>query len=278
MADLTRRQFFVMSALAVGFAVAAGPISAQTIKTDSEGLIAGEVKIPVEDGEIPAYRAMPASGNSFPVVLVVQEIFGVHEHIQDVCRRFAKLGYLAIAPEMFARQGDVSGMTNVQEIVSKVVSKVPDAQVMSDLDATIAWAEKSSKGDGNKVGITGFCWGGRVVWMYAAHNPKIKAGVAWYGRLMSDSTALTPKHPIDVAPYLKVPVLGLYGGKDDLIPNEAVEKMRGILKAGESGSEIILYPDAPHGFYADYRPTYRKEPAEDGWRRLLAWFKEYGVS
>ncbi len=278
MADLTRRQFFVMSALAMGFAVAAGPISAQTIKTDSEGLVAGEVKIPVEDGEIPAYRAMPASGNSFPVVLVVQEIFGVHEHIQDVCRRFAKLGYLAIAPEMFARQGDVSGMTDIQEIVSKVVSKVPDAQVMSDLDATLAWAEKSSKGDVNKVGITGFCWGGRVVWMYAAHNPKVKAGVAWYGRLMSDSTALTPKHPIDIAPYLKVPVLGLYGGKDDLIPNESVEKMRGILKAGESGSEIILYPDVPHGFYADYRPTYRKEAAQDGWSRLLAWFKEYGVS
>lgn len=278
MTDLTRRQFFVMSALAMGFAVAAGPISAQTIKTDSEGLVAGEVKIPVEDGEIPAYRAMPASGNSFPVVLVIQEIFGVHEHIQDVCRRFAKLGYLAIAPEMFARQGDVSGMTDIQEIVSKVVSKVPDAQVMSDLDATIAWAEKFSKGDVDKVGITGFCWGGRVVWMYAAHNPKIKAGVAWYGRLMSDSTPLTPKHPIDVAPYLKVPVLGLYGGKDDLIPNESVQKMRDILKAGNTGSEIILYPDTPHGFYADYRPTYRKEAAQDGWGRLLAWFKEYGVS
>ncbi|HEY9811674.1 MAG TPA: dienelactone hydrolase family protein [Halomicronema sp.] len=277
MADLTRRQFFIMSALAVGFAVAAGPISAQTIKTDTEGLVAGEVKIPVEDGEIPAYRAMPAMGSNFPVVLVIQEIFGVHEHIQDVCRRFAKLGYLAIAPEMFARQGDVSGMTDIQEIVSKVVSKVPDAQVMSDLDATIAWAEKSSKGDVNKVGITGFCWGGRVVWMYAAHNPKIKAGVAWYGRLTSDSTPLTPKHPIDVAAYLKVPVLGLYGGKDDLIPNESVEKMRDILKAGNTGSEIILYPDTPHGFYADYRPTYRKEAAEDGWSRLLAWFKEYGV-
>ena len=278
MADLTRRQFFIMSALAVGFAVAAGPISAQTIKTDSENLVAGEVKIPVEDGEIPAYRAMPAMGSNFPVVLVIQEIFGVHEHIQDVCRRFAKLGYLAIAPEMFARQGDVSGMTDIQEIVSKVVSKVPDAQVMSDLDATIAWAEKSSKGDVNKVGITGFCWGGRVVWMYAAHNPKVKAGVAWYGRLTSDSTPLTPKHPIDVAAYLKVPVLGLYGGKDDLIPNESVEKMRDILKAGNTGSEIILYPDTPHGFYADYRPTYRKEAAEDGWSRLLAWFKEYGVS
>jgi carboxymethylenebutenolidase len=278
MADLTRRQFFIMSALAVGFAVAAGPISAQTIKTDSENLVAGEVKIPVEDGEIPAYRAMPAMGSNFPVVLVIQEIFGVHEHIQDVCRRFAKLGYLAIAPEMFARQGDVSGMTEVQEIVSKVVSKVPDAQVMSDLDATIAWAGMSSKGDVNKVGITGFCWGGRVVWMYAAHNPKIKAGVAWYGRLTSDSTPLTPKHPIDVAPYLKVPVLGLYGGKDDLIPNESVEKMRDILKAGNTGSDIILYPDTPHGFYADYRPTYRKEAAEDGWSRLLAWFKEYGVS
>lgn len=278
MADLTRRQFFIMSALAVGFAVAAGPISAQTIKTDTEGLVAGEVKIPVEDGEIPAYRAMPAMGSNFPVVLVIQEIFGVHEHIQDVCRRFAKLGYLAIAPEMFARQGDVSGMTDIQEIVSKVVSKVPDAQVMSDLDATIAWAGMSSKGDVNKVGITGFCWGGRVVWMYAAHNPKVKAGVAWYGRLMSDSTPLTPKHPIDVAAYLKVPVLGLYGGKDDLIPNESVEKMRDILKAGNTGSEIILYPDTPHGFYADYRPTYRKEAAEDGWSRLLAWFKEYGVS
>ncbi len=278
MKNITRRQFIIVSTLTAGFALAVHPISAQVINTDTNGLIAGEVKIPVEDGEIPAYRAMPATGQDFPVILVVQEIFGVHEHIQDICRRFAKLGYLAIAPEMFARQGDVSQLNDIQEIISKVVSKVPDSQVMSDLDATVNWAEKSSKGDINKLGITGFCWGGRVVWMYAAHNPKLKAGVAWYGRLVSESSPLTPKHPIDIAPYLKAPVLGLYGGNDSGIPNDTVAQMREALKGGDTNSEIILYPDTPHGFFADYRPSYRKEQAEDAWEKMLGWFKKYGVA
>ncbi|WP_449417539.1 dienelactone hydrolase family protein [Phormidium nigroviride] len=278
MRELTRRKFITITTLAAGFALAAHPISATVITTDATGLIAGEVKIPVEDGSIPAYRAMPATGSNFPVVLVVQEIFGVHAHIQDICRRFAKLGYLAIAPEMFARQGDVSKMSDIPEIISKVVSKVPDTQVMSDLDATVAWAEKSSKGDINKLGITGFCWGGRIVWLYSAYNPKVKAGVAWYGRLISQPTPLTPKHPIDIAASLKVPVLGLYGGKDDNIPNDTVEKMREVLKTGSSGSEIVLYPDTPHGFNADYRPTYRQKEAQDAWKRLQAWFKQHGVA
>jgi len=277
MGEITRRNFIITSTLAAGFALAVQPIFAQVITTDTQCLVAGEVKIPVQDGEIPAYRAMPASGSDFPVVLVVQEIFGVHEHIQDICRRFAKLGYLAIAPEMFARQGDVSKISDTQQIISKVVSKVPDAQVMSDLDATVAWAGKSAKGNIDKLGITGFCWGGRITWLYSAYNPKVKAGVAWYGRLVSESKPLTPKNPIDIAADLKVPVLGLYGGKDSGIPNDTVEQMRQSLKSGSSGSEIILYPNAPHAFFADYRPSYRKEQAEDGWKRLQAWFKQHGV-
>lgn len=278
MKEITRRQFIIVSALTAGFALAVSPIAAEIITTDTNNLIAGEVKIPVQDGEIPAYRAMPATGNNFPVVLVVQEIFGVHEHLQDICRRFAKLGYLAIAPELFARQGDVSQLTNIQEIISEVVSKVPDTQVMSDLDATVNWAKTSSKGNINKLGITGFCWGGRIVWLYAAYNPKVKAGVAWYGRLVGESTSLTPKHPTDIAPYLKAPVLGLYGGSDNGIPNDTVDRMREALKRGNSRSEIVLYPDTPHGFFADYRPSYRQKEAEDGWKRLQAWFKKYGVS
>src|SRR5690349_111866 len=209
----TRRQF-VVTTLAAGFALAVQPVGAQTITTDAKGLEAGEVKIPVKDGEVPAYRAMPATGGPFPVVLVVQEIFGVHEHIKDVCRRFAKLGYLAVAPELYARQGDVSKLTDIQEIISKVVSKVPDAQVMADLDATVAWAKKSGKGDTAKLGITGFCWGGRIVWLYAAHNKDLTAGVAWYGRLVGDTDKLHPKNPIDVVADLKAPVLGLYGAAD----------------------------------------------------------------
>lgn len=278
MADLTRRNFIITSTLAAGFALAIQPIFAQVITTDTQDLVAGEVKIPVPDGLIPAYRAMPATGDNFPVVLVIQEIFGVHEHIQDICRRFAKLGYLAIAPEMFARQGDVSKIRDVQEIISKVVSKVPDAQVMSDLDATISWAKKSAKGNVDKLAITGFCWGGRITWLYSAYNPNVKAGVAWYGRLVGESKPLTPKHPVDIAADLKVPVLGLYGAQDNGIPLSTVEQMRQSLKMGNSSSEIIVYPEAPHAFKADYRPSYRKEPAEDGWKRLLAWFKKYGVA
>jgi carboxymethylenebutenolidase len=273
----TRREFVVTS-LAAGFALAVQPVSAQTITTDAKGLEAGEVKIPVKDGQIPAYRAMPDRGGPFPVVVVVQEIFGVHEHIKDVCRRFAKLGYLAVAPELYARQGDVSKITDFQEIISKVVSKVPDDQVMSDLDAAVAWAKKSGKGDTAKLGITGFCWGGRIVWLYAAHNKELKAGVAWYGRLVGKPDSLHPKNPIDLVGEIKAPVLGLYGGADSGIPNDTVDQMRKALKDAGKTAEIVLYPDTPHGFHADYRPSYRKDKAEDGWKRLVEWFKKYGVA
>ena len=273
--SIGRRQF-ILSTLAAGFAVAVHPVSAETITTDETGLVAEAVRIPVADGEIPAYRAMPASGTTFPVVLVVQEIFGVHEYIQDVCRRFAKLGYLAIAPELFAREGDVSQLSSSDEIIKNVVSKVPDAQVMSDLDAAVAWAG-SNKGDTDRLGITGFCWGGRVVWLYAAHNSNLKAGVAWYGRLAGEPNALQPKSPIDLVGSLKAPVLGLYGGKDNNIPLTAVDQMRQALTTANNPSKIIVYPDAPHGFHADYRPNYRKEAAEDGWQKLQAWFQQYGV-
>ncbi|HVU88449.1 MAG TPA: dienelactone hydrolase family protein [Pirellulales bacterium] len=272
------RRAFVVTSLAAGFALAVRPVSAETITTDDKGLVAGEVKIPVPDGEIPAYRAMPDAGGPFPVVIVVQEIFGVHEHIKDICRRFAKLGYLAVAPELYARQGDVSKMENIPEIIAKVVSKVPDAQVLSDIDATVAWAKKSGKGNTAKLGITGFCWGGRIVWLYSAHNPDLKAGVAWYGRLITSSDELHPKNPIDLVDSLKAPVLGLYGGADSGIPNESVEKMRTALKDAKKSCEIVLYPDTPHGFYADYRPTYRQDKADDGWKRLLEWFKKNGVA
>ena len=274
--EVDRRQFIVTS-LTAGFALAVQPVQAQSvITTDTNGLTAGEVKIPVKDGEIPAYRAMPSKGKSFPVALVVQEIFGVHEHIKDICCRFAKLGYLAIAPELYARQGDVSQL-QMNEIISKVVSKVPDAQVMSDLDAAVGWAAKNN-GNTNKLGITGFCWGGRIVWLYAAHNPKLKAGVAWYGRLVGQGNELQPKHPIDVAAQIKAPVLGLYAEKDGGIPLDSVEKMRAALKAANSKSDIIVYPGAQHGFHADYRPSYNKEAAQDGWQKLQDWFKKHGAA
>jgi carboxymethylenebutenolidase len=276
--DVTRRGFVVTS-LAAGFAMAAQPVSDNTITTDTKGLEAGEVKIPAPDGEIPAYRALPAEGGSFPVVLVVQEIFGVHEHIKDICRRFAKLGYLAVAPELYARQGDVSGLTDFPAIL-KIVSKVPDKQVMSDLDAAVAWAKGTGKGDVAKLAITGFCWGGRIVWLYAAHNENLKAGVAWYGRLVQppQANALQPKYPIDLVASLKAPILGLYGEADQGIPVASVEKMRAALKDAGKPAEIILYPDTPHAFFADYRPSYRKDKAEDGWQKMLDWFKKNGVA
>jgi len=270
------RRAFLVTKLAAGFAMAVRPVTAQTITTSTEGLTAGEVKIPVAGGEIPAYRAMPAKGKNHPVVLVVQEIFGVHEHIKDVCRRFAKLGHMAIAPEMYARQGDVSKLTDFQEIF-KIVGKVPDSQVMSDLDAAVAYAKKAG-GDTSKLGITGFCWGGRIVWLYAAHNPQLKAGVAWYGRLVGQASENSPKHPVDVAGLLKAPVLGLYGAKDRGIPLESVEKMRSALQAAGKKAEIKVYDEADHGFHADYRPTYHKASAEDGFRRLQEWFKQNGAA
>lgn len=275
--DLSRRGF-VMTSLATGFALSVQPVSAQTIKTDTEGLEAGEVKVPVADGTIPAYRALPSGKGPFPVVLVVQEIFGVHEHIKDICRRFAKLGYYAIAPELYARQGDVSKISDFRQIIGKVVSKVPDDQVMADLDAAVAFVKASGKGNVSKLGITGFCWGGRIVWLYSAHNPNLKAGVAWYGRLITDHDTLHPKNPIDVVESLHAPVLGLYGEADQGIPVESVDKMRDALKKAGKPCEIILYPNTPHAFYADYRPSYRAEPAADGWKRLLAWFKKNGVA
>ncbi|GAB1542872.1 dienelactone hydrolase family protein [Scytonema sp. NUACC21] len=276
MQKLTRRKFLATATLTTGFALAVEPTFAKVITTDTNGLVAGAVKIPVKDGEIPAYRAMPATGKNFPIILTIQEIFGVHEHIQDVCRRLAKLGYLAIAPELFVRQGDVSKLPNIEDI-RKVVAKVPDAQVLSDLDATVNWAVKSAKGNASKLGITGFCWGGRITWLYAAHNPKVKAGVAWYGRLVGNASELTPRHPVDIASTLKVPILGLYGGQDTGIPLNTVEQMRDRLKSSSSKSEIIVYPDAPHAFFADYRPSYREKEAKDGWQRLQAWLKQHGV-
>jgi len=272
------RRRFLITTLSAGFALAARPVRAETITTDTQGLEAGDVKIPVAEGAIPGYRAKPASRKSPPVVLVVQEIFGVHEHIKDVCRRLAKRGYLAIAPELYARQGDVSKLSDVQQIVSQVVSKVPDRQVMEDLDATVAWVAKSGEGDTAKLGITGFCWGGRIVWLYAAHSTRLKAGVAWYGRLFGDTDELHPRTPFDLVRSLHAPVLGLYGGADPGIPLETVERMRQALQAAKQPCEIVVYPDAPHGFHADYRPSYRPEPALDGWKRLLAWFEKHGVA
>jgi carboxymethylenebutenolidase len=274
--ELSRREAIVTT-LATGFALAVSPAGSETITTSSEGLIAGEVKIPVGDMEIPAYRAMPSKGGPFPVALVVQEIFGVHEHIKDVCRRFAKLGYMALATELYARQGDVSNLKSIDEIRA-IVSKVPDDQVMGDLDATVEYAKQTGKGDVARLGITGFCWGGRIVWLYAAHSKLLKAGVAWYGRLVGEKSDLFPKHPLDVATELKAPVLGLYAGKDQGIPLDSVEKMRSAVKQAKVDSEIIVYPEAQHGFHADYRPSYNEANAKEGWTKLQAWFKKYGAA
>ena len=269
------RRGFIVTSLGAGFAASVLPVSAQTVTTSADGLVVGEVKVPTKDGDIVAYRAMPATGSNFPTVLVVQEIFGVHEHIRDVCRRLAKTGYIAVAPELYARQGDPSRISEIPKLISEIVSKVPDAQVMSDLDATVAWAKANGKADTGRLGVTGFCWGGRIVWLYAAHNPAVKAGVAWYGPLAGTPSELKPKNPVDVAKDLKAPVLGLYGGADQGIPIDTVDKMREAMRAAKKPGDIIVYPDTPHGFHADYRPTYRKDKAEEGWQRLQSWFKIY---
>jgi carboxymethylenebutenolidase len=274
--QLSRRGFAAVG-LGAGFALAVTPVAAATIATDAEGLDAGEVRIAVKGGEMAAYRAMPAAGGPFPILLVVQEVFGVHEHIRDVCRRLAKEGWLAIAPDLFARQGDVAKITDMQRIVRDVVSRVPDRQVIGDLDATVAWAEASGKADIGRLGITGFGWGGRIVWLYAADNPRLKAGVAWYGRLVGDPTPNTPRQPINVADELKAPVLGLYGGADQGIPLGTIERMRKAAEA--SGQEVVIhvYDGAPHAFFADYRPSYREDAARDGWQRCLAWLRQHGA-
>lgn len=281
---LGRREFFVTSIFTAGtFAAAVQPIQAQSrIVTDANGLVAGEVKIPVSDGQIPAYRAMPdKKGKKFPVVLVVHEIFGVHEWIQDVCRRFAKVGYMAIAPALYARQGEVKDLKDPRELNRQIFGKIPDTQSMSDLDATVAWAAKNS-GNSKKLSITGFCWGGRIVWLYAAHNPNVDAGAAWYGRVVptpnSPVNEAQPKTPIDYAKELKVPVIGFYGGLDTGIPLDGVHRMQDELKKGKSGSEIVVYPNAKHGFHADYRDSYNREASQEAWDRLLAWFKKNGAA
>ena len=272
-------------ALGAGYAAAAGPLMAQTaIKTSSEGLRTGESSFVVNGFKVPVFFAAPAGKSNLPVVLVIHEIFGVHEYIADTCRRFAKAGYLAVAPELFARQGDPSAYGEMARLMSEVVNKTPDAQVMADLDGAVVWAAGQG-GDAQKVAITGFCWGGRITWLYSQYSSRVKAGVAWYGRLVGQPSATTPTHPVQQAALLKAPVLGLYGGQDTGIPLDTVEQMKAALaSAGAAGnaaaraSEFVVYPDMPHAFHADYRPSYRAGPAQDGFERALAWFKAKGVA
>jgi carboxymethylenebutenolidase len=275
------RRKVIVTSLASGFALATQPIAAHAYATPDDGLLVGEVKIPTAEGVIPAYRAVPLKARRPPVVLVVQEIFGVHEHIKDICRRLAQLGVMAIAPELYARQGDVTKMSDVAQILTKVVARVPDRQVLADLDATLAWAtgkaRDEGKGDPERAGMLGFCWGGRIVWLYAAHNPKLAAGVAFYGRLSSDRTPNTPRHPLDVAGQLKVPVLGLYGGADSGIPTTDVGAMQSALRKASSSSIIRVYPGAGHGFFADYRGSFRREDAADAWNETKTWLRRFGL-
>jgi carboxymethylenebutenolidase len=268
--ELTRRSFVATAALA-GFALSVTPVSAETIVTDANGLVAGDVKI----GDMPGYRAMPEGKGPFPLVVVIQEVFGVHEHIKDMCRRFAKAGYMAVAPELYYRQGDVKNLASLGEVL-KIVYKVPDEQVAKDLDATVAWAKAQGKVDGKRVAAVGWCWGGRQAWLFAS-RANLKAAAAYYGPISNAPTALQPKSPLDVASKLTTPVIGFYGGKDGHIPVSQVELMKKELAAGKSGSEIHVYPDADHGFNADYRPMYNKAAAEDAWKKMLEWFKKNGV-
>ncbi|OCS45671.1 dienelactone hydrolase family protein [Ralstonia pickettii] len=274
------RRGFMKTALGSAFAAAVLPVSAQTVHTDFNGLTAGEVTVPVGDFKMPAYRAQPEGKTKLPVVIVISEIFGVHEYIADICRRFAKLGYLAIAPELFVRQGDPRAYGTVQETVANVVSKVPDSQVAGDIDATIAWA-KENGGDAARIGMTGFCWGGRQVWLSAERNPGIRAAVAWYGPLKGNPNPLQPVSPVDLVDDLKAPVLGLYGAKDTVITEDVRDTMKSALEKSKNpkahASRIIVYPNSGHAFHADYRPSYIKADAEDGWKKCLAWFKDHGV-
>jgi carboxymethylenebutenolidase len=272
------RRAFVMT-LVSGFTLATGPLNAATIVTDTDGLDAGQVSIPVSDGFIPAYRARPKGKTNAPVILVVHEIFGVHEHIRDICRRFAKLGYYAIATSLYARFGDPGkyDMDHLQGLMMDIVAKVPDSEVMSDLDSTVAFA-KGEGGDVAHVGITGFCWGGRIVWLYSAHNQAVKAGVAWYGPLGGTTNELRTHTAIQRAPDIKTPVLGLYAGLDKNITAADIDAMRNaLLQAGNTASRIDVFPDAQHGFFADYRPSYNETDAKEGWSRATGWFKKNGV-
>jgi carboxymethylenebutenolidase len=270
------RRGFMMTSLVSGFTLATTVVEAQAIHTDTDGLDAGEIQIPVKDGNLPGYYARPAKGTSFPVVLVNEEVFGVNEYIRDVCRRLAKLGYLAVAPEVYARIGDLSKATDSAQI-GAITSKLPDAELMSDLDATLAWAAKN-KGSATQIGEIGFCRGGRTVWLYAGHNPHLKAAVAFYGVLDGQTSPIQPKTALDVAADIKCPLLGLYGGKDALNPPDLVHQAEAKAKAAHKVVDIVIYPDAPHGFHADYRPSYREADAKDAWDHAIAWFKRYGVA
>lgn len=275
------RRTALKAALGVGYAASVAPLMAQTaIRTPTDGLTVGEVDIRVGNESIPAFRAAPAGKTNLPVVLVLSEIFGVHEYIADTAKRFARAGYLAIAPELFIRQGDAQSYGEMSKLIAEVINKVPDDQVMKDLDACVTWAAANG-GDAQRLAVTGFCWGGRQTWLYAAHNPKVKAGVAWYGRLVGATSDLQPKHPVDIGAKLNGPVLGLYGAADTGIPLDTIDRMKQVLATGNAASkasEFVVYPDAPHAFHADYRPSYRQGPAEDGWKRALAWFAKHGVA
>lgn len=262
-----------------GFTPAVSPVASTTIITDSPAIQSGETSIPTQGENMPAFYARPkaTADKALPVVLVIQEIFGIHEHIRDICRRLAGEGYLAIAPELYFRQGDPADYNDVSKILQELVSKVPDAQVLADLDHVANWASRHD-GDMRKMAVTGFCWGGRIAWLYAAHNPQLKAGVAWYGKLVGEKSMKQPEHPVDIAVNLNAPVLGLYGGKDDSIPQDSIETMRQALRAANAKAEIIVYPDAGHAFNADYRPSYHQSSALDGWQRMLDWFKQHGVN
>ena len=279
---VTRRAAMVAT-IGVGYAAAVLPEMAQAaaISTSSAGLVEGEVMVNVAGFDVPVYRSMPAGAGPFPVVLVLSEIFGVHEHIADLTRRFAQLGYMALAPELFMRQGDAQGYAVMADLMKEVVNKVPDAQVLQDLDAVVAWAGANG-GDVARLGVTGFCWGGRQTWLYAAHQPKVKAAVAWYGRLVGERSARTPKQPVDIAAQLQAPVLGLYGGADQGIGLDTVAQMQAALAAAKGNasaqaSEFVVFDDAPHAFHADYRPSYREAAAKAGWTQCVAWFKKNGV-
>jgi carboxymethylenebutenolidase len=270
------RRGFVMSTLITGLTLATTRVEAQAIHTDTQGIDAGETKVPVADGALPAYFAHPAGAGPFPTVLVIEEIFGVHEYIKDICRRLAKAGYLAVAPELYARIADLSKMTDSQQIVRDVIMKAPDATLLADLDATAAWAGAHG-GDAARLAVTGFCRGGRDTWMYAAHNPKLKAAVAWYGPIVGATSAIQPKTPMDIAAELKCPLLGLYGGQDKGIKMNDVQAAAVKAKAAGKEVDIVIYPDAGHGFHADYRPSYTAAAAADGWQRMLDWFRAHGV-
>ncbi len=276
-APLSRREFMTAAAAtAAGYTLAAGPVRADAIKTDAAGLVAGEVKIPVPGGEMPAYFARPEGVSNPPVILVAMEIFGLHEYIKDVVRRLAKLGAFAVAPDYYFRKGvDLTKITDFKELMP-IVNAKPDAELVSDLDATVDWA-KAQGGDASRLGMIGFCRGGRSVWIYAAHSTALKAGVAFYGSLVDPQNPLWPKSPIELAPEMKAPVLGLYGDADQGIPVSQVQEMKAALKAAGKTAEFKIYPGAPHAFHADYRPSYRKEAAEDAWNRMVEWFKTHKV-